>query len=498
MATAAVLAIDQGTSGTKAVLVDKAGMIRARGFAPLDETHPAPGWVEQSPEAIRESVQRAVGACLAEAPAGAVAAVGLSTQRESVVLWDRITGEALMPVMSWQDRRSADLCDALLARPAAARIQGLSGLPLDPMFSAAKIAWALRHHDGVAAAARTGRLVCGTVDAWLLAGFGGEPMTEIGNAARTQLLRTIDGVWDDTLLDLFSVPAAALPALRPSTGPFPGTRGLAPLPDGTPILAVMGDSHAALFAHGAFTPGAVKATYGTGSSVMGLIPGPGALGHGLCLTVAWQHGDDPPAFAAEGNIRATGAALRWMARLLGMSVEAMADLGAATPSRGAALVPAFTGLGAPYWDREARGLIANLTLDMGPEDLARAALEAVVHQVTDVVEAIGSEGVVIDRLFADGGPSRNAALIQMQTDCLGYPVLRSEAAELSALGVAHLAGLEAGLWSMAELTALPRPREALAPQADHAARTAARAAWRQAVARARSPRGTHKTAERAA
>ncbi|GAB0117938.1 FGGY-family carbohydrate kinase [Acidisoma sp. 7E03] len=498
MAAAAVLAIDQGTSGTKAVLVDATGAIRARGFAALEETHPAPGWVEQSPEAIRASVRDAVAACLAAVPDIAVQAVGLSTQRESAVLWNRMTGEALMPVMSWQDRRSAELCDALLARPAASRIQSLSGLPLDPMFSAAKFAWALRHHDGVAAAAQAGRLACGTVDAWLLAGFGGEPVTEIGNASRTQLLRTAESVWDETLLGLFGVPASALPTLRPSTGPFPGTRGLSPLPDGTPVLAVMGDSHAALFAHGVFTPGAVKATYGTGSSIMGLIPGPAALGHGLCLTIGWQRAGSPPAFAAEGNVRATGAALRWMARLLGMSVEAMADLGAAAPSRGAALVPAFTGLGAPYWDREARGLIANLTLDMGPEDLARAALEAVVHQVTDVVEAIGSEGVMIDRLFADGGPSRNAALMQMQADCLGCPVLRSETAELSALGVAHLAGLEAGLWSMADLAALPRPHEALTPQADQATRSAARVAWRQAVARARSSHSLQKAAGRAA
>lgn len=498
MASAAILAIDQGTSGTKAVLVDAVGAIRARGFAPLDETHPAPGWVEQSPEAIRASVRDAVAACLAAAPGVTVAAVGLSTQRESAVLWDRMTGEALMPVMSWQDRRSAALCDALLVHPAAAQVQSLSGLPLDPMFSAAKFAWALRHHEAVAAAAQAGRLVCGTVDAWLLAGFGGEPMTEIGNASRTQLLHTAEGVWDETLLGLFGVPASALPALRPSTGPFPGTRGLAPLPDGTPVLAVMGDSHAALFAHGAFAPGAVKATYGTGSSIMGLIPGPAALGHGLCLTIGWQRAGSPPAFAAEGNVRATGAALRWMARLLGLSVEAMADLGAAAPSRGAVLVPAFTGLGAPYWDREARGLIANLTLDMGPEDLARAAMEAVVHQVTDVVEAIGSEGGGIDRLFADGGPSRNAALMQMQADCLGCTVLRSETAELSALGAAHLAGLEAGFWSMEQLATMARPHQALAPLTDRPSRAGARTAWREAVARARSSHDTQKAAGRAA
>jgi glycerol kinase len=497
MTRRSLLAIDQGTSGTKAILVDAAGEILARGFAPLEETHPEAGFVEQSPEAIWQSVRIAVAECLAARPAVAVEAVGLSTQRESAVLWDRLTGEALMPVLSWQDRRAAGLCVELAAHPNGAQVEALSGLPLDPMFSAAKFAWVLRHHQGVAAAARAGRLVCGTIDAWLLSRFGGEPVTEIGNASRTQLLRTADGVWDETLSDLFGIPAGALPALRASTGPYPATRGLDPLPDGTPVLAVMGDSHAALFAHGGFAPGTVKATYGTGSSVMGLIPGADALGAGLCLTIGWQIGDAPPALAAEGNIRATGAALRWMARMLGMSVEAMADLGAGVRGRGAVLVPAFTGLGAPYWDQEARGLIANLTLDMGPADLARAAMEAVGHQVADVVEAIGGQASVA-RLFADGGPSRNRALMQMQADFAGCTILRSEAAELSALGAAHMAGLGAGFWSLAELAALDRRHEALAPGLPEAARQEARAAWAAAVARARAPAQLTKTAGRAA
>lgn len=493
----ALLAIDQGTSGTKAILVGPAGEILAKGFAPLEEMHPQLGFVEQSPGAIWQSVQSAVSDCLAAAPGFVVEAVGLSAQRESAVMWDRMTGEALMPVLSWQDRRAAGLCTELAARPAGARVEALSGLPLDPMFSAAKFAWALRHHEGVAAAARAGRLVCGTVEAWLLSRFGGEPVTEIGNASRTQLLRTADGVWDETLSDLFGIPAAALPALRASTGPYPATRGLHPLPDGTPVLAVMGDSHAALFAHGGFAPGTVKATYGTGSSVMGLIPQAEALGDGLCLTIGWQIGEAAPALAAEGNIRATGAALRWMARMLGMSVDAMADLGAAAMGRGAVLVPAFTGLGAPYWDQDARGLIANLTLDMGPADLARAAMEAVGHQVADVVEAIGGEASVA-RLFADGGPSRNRALMQMQADLAGCTILRSEAAELSALGVAHMAGLGAGFWSIDELAALDRRHEAVAPSLSDAARQDARAAWAEAVSRARAPVPLTKTAERAA
>jgi glycerol kinase len=483
MAGPLLLAIDQGTSGTKAILVDAAGAIRARGHAPVGETHPNPGWVEQDPFAIWHSVQRAVTDCLDRQDCARVAAVGLSNQRESVVLWDRLTGEPLSPVISWQDQRTAALCDTLRSPEAERLVRARSGLPLDPMFSAVKASWLLRHHAPAAAAARDGRLVIGTIDSWLLSRFGGEPVIEIGNASRTQLLHVAEAAWDPDLLDLFGIPAAALPRLSRSTGPFPATRGLAPLADGTPVLAVMGDSHAALFAHGAFAPGQIKATYGTGSSVMGLIARPEALGAGACLSIAWQV--EVPAFAAEGNIRATGAALRWMAGLLGMSVDAMAELGARSPGRGVVLVPGFTGLGAPWWDRDAVGLIANLALDSGPADLARAAMECVVHQVADVVDVIGGNVGRVTELFTDGGPSRNAALMQMQADVLGCAIHRSEAAELSALGVAHMAGLAAGVWSWDALRALPRPRDTLTPSLNETDRARQRAHWQAAVDRAR-------------
>jgi glycerol kinase len=494
-----LLAIDQGSSSTKAILVDGAGLIRARALVPLAETHPRPGWVEQDPLAVWQSVQRAVQDCLDGQDSRAIVAVGLSTQRESIVIWDRRTGEPLTPLLSWQDRRSAALCDALRDPEAENLVRARSGLPLDPMFSAAKAAWLLQSHQEAAAMARAGNIVIGTVDSWLLSRFGGDPVTEIGNASRTQLLHTAEGAWDDDLLRFFGVPRAVLPQLVASTGPFPATRGLSPVPDGTPVLAVMGDSHAALFAHGAFAPGQVKVTYGTGSSVMGLVPGSAAKDRGVCLTIAWQMaGDRCPAFAAEGNIRATGAALRWMATILGMSVEAMTDLGARSASRGAVLVPAFTGLGAPWWDRNAVGVISNLELETGPGQLARAAMEAVVHQVADVVEAISQQVGAIGEIFVDGGPSGNRALMQMQADVLACPIYRSEAAELSALGVAHMAGLAAGVWDRDGLMALPRPREALAPQPHDNDRAAERAHWQAAVGIARSGSGrtmsTQKTA----
>lgn len=479
-----ILAIDQGTSATKCVLVDAFGAIVGRGAAGLGEAHPQPGWVEQDASEIWTSVQRAVAQCLDGQDAGRVAAVGLSTQRESVVMWDRRTGAPLAPLLSWQDARTAGLCDEMRSRGAEATVRRRSGLPLDPMFSAAKARWLLDAHDPGRARARAGEVCIGTVDAWLLSRFDAEPLIEAGNASRTQLLGVAEAAWDDELLALFDVPRAALPRVVPSNGPFPPVRGLAPLPDGVPVLAVMGDSHAALFAHGARAPGQVKATYGTGSSVMGLLAQPGDLNPGLCLTIAWQLADRPQ-FAAEGNIRSSGSALRWLAELFGQTPEALSELGARSASRGVALVPGFTGLGAPWWDRNAVGLIAGLRLDTGLADLSRAALDAIVQQVADVVDAMRRSADVAE-LFTDGGPSRSDALMRMQADALGLPVSRARDTELSALGVAHLAGLGAGIWSADTLAGLARPRDRFEPAIDAGTRESARKHWAAAVARARS------------
>ncbi|HTW28557.1 MAG TPA: FGGY family carbohydrate kinase [Acetobacteraceae bacterium] len=478
-----ILAIDQGTSATKCVLVDRTGAIVARGSAPLDETHPQTGWVEQDPEALWVSVQRAVADCLRDQDAHRVAAIGIASQRESLVAWDRASGAALAPLVSWQDQRGAAICDRLRDAATEALVRARSGLPLDPMFSAAKATALLDALDPQRERARAGAIALGTVDAWLLhrlAGPAAAPVTEIGNASRTQLLDVRGGGWDPRLLELFGVPRAAMPDVVASTGPFPAARGLAPLPNGVPVLAVMGDSHAALYAHGVRAPGQVKATYGTGSSVMGLLAGAEDAGGGVCLTIAWQ--ETAIAFAAEGNVRATGATVRWLAGLLGATPDAVAAMAAESDSGGVVLVPGFNGLGAPYWDREAVGLAAGLRLDTGPRQLARAALDSIVHQVADVAEAMGS----VDALFADGGASRNDALMQMQADVLGCTVLRARDAELSALGVAHLAGRQAEIWDEAALAAMPRPRDRFAPKLAPEARAAARAEWRRAVARARS------------
>jgi glycerol kinase len=272
----------------------------------------------------------------------------------------------------------------------------------------------------------------------------------------------------------------------PSTGPFPGTRGLAPLLPGTPIGAVLGDSHAALFAHGGWTPGTVKATYGTGSSVMGLCPADTPVGHGLCLTIAWDDGTGPR-HAVEGNIRASGATLSWLARTFATTPDALARVAVDTSSEGVHIVPAFNGLGAPYWDREAVGLLSGLTLGTGLPQMARAAIESIAFQVEDVVAAVDRSGIPVTTLLADGGASENPMLMQLQADLSGRVVARARDADLSPLGAAHLAGLHVGLWSAAELEQFPRAREYFTPGMSPGVRAAAQDDWHRAVARARHP-----------
>lgn len=487
MAGPLVLAIDQGTSSTKCLLVDNAGAVVARGQAPLRESHPQPGWVEQDAGEIWQSIRTAVAACVTPEQARAVVAAGISTQRESCLLWDRKTGAPLSPVLSWQDQRTAALAQAIGTPEALARVRQVSGLPLDPMFSALKLRWLLDQVDPDRTKSRAGDIRIGTIDGWLLSRLSDDHLIEAGNASRTQLLDVVKGRWDEGLLELFGVPAETLPRLTASSGPFPSLRGLAPLPDGIPLLAVMADSHAALFAHGAIRPGEAKATQGTGSSVMGLIADGTALDPGLCLTIAWAIdgvGPERLALAAEGNIRAAGSTLRWVAGILGVDTDELARLANATPSS-IALVPGFTGLGAPWWDAEAVGLLTGITLGTDRNAIARAAIDSIAHQIADVVEALERSGSPVHRLHVDGGPTRNDQLMQMEADMIGWPVLRGHTAELSALGVAHLAGLKAGFWDAGALAGLDRPRDVFEPSMRPAERQAERRRWLDAVARSR-------------
>ncbi|MEJ3748968.1 FGGY family carbohydrate kinase [Actinomycetes bacterium KLBMP 9797] len=486
---AVVLAIDQGTSATKAVVVTSRGEISHRASVPINQAHPRPGWAEQDAEEIWQSVVEAVRQVLAAAAPQRVLAVGLSTQRESTLLWERGTGEPLGPVLGWQDLRGAGICARLRTDGYAERIRGITGLPLDAMFSASKAGALLDTHDPDRSRSARGELCLGTIDSWLLWRLGGEHLVESGNASRTQLLDITSRRWDPWLLELFDIPLAALPRVVPSIGPFTTCTDLHPLLAGVPVTGVLGDSHAALFGHAGWIPGRVKVTYGTGSSVMGVATTGETTAGGVARTIAWDV--DEPTYALEGNIRSSGATLVWLASLFGISPGEVAAQ-AAQSSDGVTLVPAFTGLGAPWWDDRAKALITGLSDATQLPQLARAALESIAFQVEDVVAAMEAEGDPITVILADGGQSTNPVLMQLQADTSGRQVATCDMAELSALGAAHLAGLGAGLWTVTDLEKLARDRVISRPRTDHDQRETRRRTWRAAVDAARSlPKERH-------
>ncbi|MFF4060802.1 FGGY family carbohydrate kinase [Streptomyces sp. NPDC001668] len=439
-----VLAIDQGTSSTKVLLLDAAGEVVARASASLSQSHPGPGLVEQDALALLGSVRTAVADCMKAADPRSVAGVALSTQRESVVLWDAVTGRPVAPLVSWQDQRGSERADRLARAGMGEAVRRRTGLPLDPMFSALKMAALLDQHDPSRALSGAGRLRLGTVDAYLLHALTGELVTEVGNASRTQLVNLTTSEWDDELLGLFDVPRPALSRIVASNGPFGGLRGLAPLLDGTPVLAVMGDSHAALFAHAGWRPGIVKVTYGTGSSVMTITDSTEPVEQ-VCSTIAWSTGR--PAFAHEANIRSAGRTVTWLAQLLNTSPDELIRVAAGADAGGVTLVPAFGGIGAPWWDADAIPVLAGFGLGSGRAQLARAALESVAYQVADVLAVLPG----LHQVVADGRLSRSDALMQLQADVADVAVARARHHELSAAGAAQLAGLELGLWTTGDL-----------------------------------------------
>ncbi|MFJ8791540.1 glycerol kinase [Streptomyces sp. NPDC102462] len=484
-----VLAVDQGTSSTKALLVDSTGRIVARGEAPLSQSHPAPGLVEQDALALLDSVRAAVAACLEGTDPRSVAGIGLSTQRESVVLWETATGRPVAPLVSWQDRRGTERAARLAGTPFADLVRRRTGLPLDPMFSALRMAALLDEHDPARQRAGRGELRLGTVDSWLVGAMTGAFVTEIGNASRTQLLDLNTGAFDDELLEAFGIPRRALADVVASTGPFGQTQGFAHLPDGIPVVAVLGDSHAALFAHAGWRPGVTKATYGTGSSVMTLAASPGAAG-AICDTIAWSTGRT--SYAQEANIRSSGRTLTWLADLLQAPVEQIVELAAGSSADGVTLVPAFGGVGAPWWDPRAQPLLAGFSLGTGRGQLARAALESVAHQVDDVLGVMSG----IERVMADGGLTRSTALMQLQADLSGVDVARTRHPDLSAAGVADLAGLVLGLWTTSDLEErADRGLEVFTPAWSEDRRKAAAARWHERLLAARElgARGNERT-----
>jgi glycerol kinase len=490
-----ILAIDQGTTNTKALLVDRAGRTVFRTTAPLEILQPQPGFVEQDPLALWQSVLQVVSSSVRHASTAHATIVGIAiaNQRETALAWRRAragaaaAGEPVGNAITWQCRRSAPVCDRL--RVHAATIQSITGLPLDPLLSATKWAWLFDHQPELHGAARAGDLYLGTVDSWLLYNLtGGEThATDHTNASRTALLNLTSLEWEPVLLDLFEIPHAALPAVQASSSAFARCTAIPELA-GVPIVSMIGDSHAALVGHGRFESGTVKATYGTGSSLMMLTP-PLADVRDLARTVAWTTASEAR-FALEGNIAMSGAAVQWVGEFLGLAhpIEDAAALAATVPdAAGLILVPAMVGLGAPYWDSAARGLAANLERSHTAAHLARASVEAIAFQVADVLEAM--EAVVhmtVPFLLADGGATRNDALMQMQADVLGKPVHRSTEEDLSARGAAMLAGLALGWWhGLGDEAVLSSGIQIFEPRMAAAQRECLRGAWRHAVRRAR-------------
>jgi glycerol kinase len=488
---ARILAIDQGTTNTKVLLVDDDGAVLARASRPVDITFPKPGWVEQDANAIWRTVTSAIDDCLAQAEGVQPDAIAITNQRESVVVWDRATGVPVGPVVVWQCRRTAPICERLRADGAGPLIARKTGLTIDPLFSATKLQWLLGQVPDGRRRALGGGLCAGTIDSWVVWKLTGGAVhaCDTTNASRTQLCDLDSCTWDAELLDLFDVPRPSLPEIRPSSGVVGSTASCGRLAGGAPVAAIVGDSHAALFGHAAFRPGAVKATYGTGSSLM--TPTPARVdAAGLSSTVAWSL-PGVIQFALEGNITDAGGAVDWAGRLLGSDRpdQHVAALAASVGgSGGVYLVPAFAGLGAPHWDDRARGLVCGLTRGAGPAEFARAAVESIAYQVHDVFDAMTR---TVDArtpiLLADGGASRNDQLMQFQADVLGVPVVRNGSTDLSAMGAAWLAGLATGVWrSCEDLERLPQSVDRFEPRMPAAQRDRLLAGWRDAVARALS------------
>lgn len=487
--TGPTLAIDQGTTNTKVLLVDSRGQVLAQAARPVAQYYPQPAWVEQDALALWQSVREAIDECLLAAADPQPGAIAITNQRESVVLWERSSGRPLGPVIVWQCRRTADFCGQLRAQGREAFLAERTGLTIDPLFSASKMHWLLTHTEDGQRRAEQGELCLGTIDSWLLWHLTGGKVhaCDITNASRTQLfnIHTLD--WDEELLALFDVPRAALPEVRPSSADFGRSCMLGHLPAGVPILALIGDSHAALFGQAGFYPGTVKATYGTGSSLM--TPTRTALlsKHGLSTTIAWAFDRERVTYALEGNISVTGAALQWLGEFLGHPTEEIVRLAEQVEdAAGLYLVPAFVGLGAPHWNDAARGLVSGLARNSTLAHLARATLESIAYQVRDVFDIMQSEaGADLNVLLADGGASRNTMLMQFQADILGKPVRQNVSANASALGAAYLAGLALGLWqSLDEIAHLPESQTLFEPVMPAQRREELYRGWQTAVERA--------------
>jgi glycerol kinase len=495
-----VLALDQGTTGSTALVVDPDGRVRGRGYRELPQYFPQAGWVEHDPEEIWRTQLDAAGSALRTAGVAPreVAAIGITNQRETTLLWERGTGRPVHRAIVWQCRRTAPLCERMKADGLEPLVRARTGLVCDAYFSGTKIAWLLDADPGLRARAARGEIAFGTVDSWLLWRLSGGRVhaTDPSNASRTLCLDIGRIEWDEELSAYFRIPREVFPQIRPSSGVFGETADVGVLPAGIPVAGIAGDQQAALFGQGAVRPGDAKNTYGTGCFL--LLNTGGTPVHspgGLLTTVAWSLPDPaggPPrvAYALEGAVFVAGAAIQWLRDGLGLLSHAADSeaLALSVPDCGGVyLVPAFVGLGAPHWDMYARGALVGLTRGTTRAHVVRAALEAIAYQSKDVLDVMAAEaGQRPGELRIDGGAADNGFLCQFQADLLDLTILRPEVLETTALGAAYLAGLGVGLWPGPEaVRELWRPGRAFHPSMAAGRREALHAGWRRAVERAR-------------
>lgn len=487
-----ILALDQGTSSSRAVVVNRDGRIVAVAQRELPQIYPEPGWVEQDPEAIWSSQLAAIRAVMEQAQltASDLAGVGITNQRETTIVWDRITGQPIFNALVWQDRRSAPLCDQLRAQGHEPLFQRKTGLILDAYFSGSKIRWLLDNVSGARAKAKAGELCFGTVDSWLIWKLtAGEcHITDVTNASRTLLFNIHTLQWDDELLEMLDIPRSMMPRVVASSGACAQITEFLP---GVALCGIAGDQQAALFGQMCLRSGMVKNTYGTGCfMLMQTGATPVASSNRLLTTIAWQI-DGRIAYALEGSVFIAGAAVQWLRdglAMIGSSAEVEA-LAASVPDNGGVyFVPALSGMGAPYWDANARGLIIGLTRGTTRGHIARATLEGIALQVTDILAAMQADsGITIPELRVDGGASANRLLMQMQADLLGVPVVQSSTPESTVMGAAFLAGLGAVFWqSTEELESRWTRAEKFSPSITAAARETQLRRWSAAVGRSRA------------
>ncbi len=486
--SAYVLVIDQGTTSTRAVVFDDSCRACGNASREIRQHYPQPGWVEHDAEEIWNSVQATISEVLPAAGIlpNQIAAIGLSNQRETVVVWDRKSGRPMARAIVWQDRRTAPFCRD--HHSDEKWLTERTGLILDPYFSATKLNWLLTQNPEWRTRVERGELACGTIDSYLLFRLTGGAVyaTDVTNASRTLLLNLRSTAWDEELCQYFDIPLNCLPSVQPSASDYGTTRSSAVLPDGIPIRGVAGDQQAALFGQAAFAPGESKCTYGTGAFFLlhtGMTP---VESQQRLLSTVAATTDSTPQHALEGSVFVAGAAIQWLReglQLIEAAHESEALATASDDSLPVVFVPGFVGLGAPHWHADARGALLGLTRNTGPAELARSALEGVAFQVADLIEAAAKDaGTPLHDLRADGGMARNSWFLQRQADVLGLPVMQASQSEATAMGAAFLAGLQAGVWSsLDQLRHFAATTRRFEPQWGAAERTAKVQRWRAAV-----------------